>query len=787
MKNISIKYILIIFVYLSFLNKPVLGFEYTGRRWPSNGMPTFYVNQAGTPDCSNEFEAIQNSINTWNDVTTAYNRFTYSGTTANNNYATYDGTNLIMWVESNWTDMFSSNDIGVTVTWYGSGTIYETDISLNGEYDTWSDNGSAGKMDVQDIVTHELGHSVGLADLYGGSDVDKTMYGYSDNGETKKRSLETDDENGTRYIYFNPQTSGSLSENQVWLDNLDNITVTLSGDLSIPSGYSCLISSNYTANLNGHSIILTGGTINVEVGATISGLAAYLKDGTTIKGYCSSIQSAVDNSSSGQTIELLATTYNITVNITDLDNRIIKGQGTGTVINGDINLTYSSYIYIQDLKLGEFYRISATNSYPIISNLNTDNDDATSISLYGYGGADIDSWSSNGFDTIDPDLLINASSGTTMQNSDITGQETAAYVSNGASFHSDNNYYCSNGMDIWVQSGMAHAVDNTFSRDPSSSNYGYVVYGGTSSICEGGMPKRNILASNIKNYMSDPAYSDYTFADSLLLELIVKVNNEARTNKNTDLTKYKSEYDNVINKFKNVLVNYPESDLAKYILSKIAGSYIRIKDFEGLRNYIGEITKDKKYGTIKQYADRQMVSCYTSIKDYEKAIGAANEVMTLNNLDTELTDELLYEKGIIYEYILNNNQKAEECFSSIVKNNVSYDMINLASYQLKNMGLAIGKKISASSTSAKGKVELSNYPNPFNPTTTISYTLKERDHITLIVFDILGKEVTRLVDGIQTEGEHSINFDGSSLPSGIYIYRLTGTNFNISKKMLLIK
>ena len=80
-----------------------------------------------------------------------------------------------------------------------------------------------------------------------------------------------------------------------------------------------------------------------------------------------------------------------------------------------------------------------------------------------------------------------------------------------------------------------------------------------------------------------------------------------------------------------------------------------------------------------------------------------------------------------------------------------------------------------------------NYPNPFNPTTMITYSLREKDHVTLIVYDILGKEVARLVDGIQTEGEHSINFDGSNLPSGMYIYQLKGSNFTISKKMLLIK
>ena len=80
-----------------------------------------------------------------------------------------------------------------------------------------------------------------------------------------------------------------------------------------------------------------------------------------------------------------------------------------------------------------------------------------------------------------------------------------------------------------------------------------------------------------------------------------------------------------------------------------------------------------------------------------------------------------------------------------------------------------------------------NFPNPFNPSTMITYSLKEKDHVTLIVYDFLGKEVARLIDSIQPEGEHSVSFNGSNLPSGVYVYRLKGSNFNISKKMLLIK
>lgn len=80
-----------------------------------------------------------------------------------------------------------------------------------------------------------------------------------------------------------------------------------------------------------------------------------------------------------------------------------------------------------------------------------------------------------------------------------------------------------------------------------------------------------------------------------------------------------------------------------------------------------------------------------------------------------------------------------------------------------------------------------NYPNPFNPTTTIRFLLPQRSHVTLQVFDVLGREVTTLVDGELNAGEHSVVFNAKDLPSGSYLYRLTTPTFSLAKSMELIK
>jgi hypothetical protein len=85
-----------------------------------------------------------------------------------------------------------------------------------------------------------------------------------------------------------------------------------------------------------------------------------------------------------------------------------------------------------------------------------------------------------------------------------------------------------------------------------------------------------------------------------------------------------------------------------------------------------------------------------------------------------------------------------------------------------------------------------NYPNPFNPMTSISYDIREAGHVTLTVFDILGREVVTLVNDNQTAGSYSVEFNASTLSSGIYFYQLKVNNiqarlFSDLKKMVVLK
>lgn len=80
-----------------------------------------------------------------------------------------------------------------------------------------------------------------------------------------------------------------------------------------------------------------------------------------------------------------------------------------------------------------------------------------------------------------------------------------------------------------------------------------------------------------------------------------------------------------------------------------------------------------------------------------------------------------------------------------------------------------------------------NYPNPFNPTTIINYSLPVQSNVSVKIFDVLGKEIGNLVNELQTAGNHSVEFNGVNLPSGVYYYRLEANGFTDTKKMILVK
>ncbi|KKU14784.1 MAG: hypothetical protein UX22_C0016G0001, partial [Candidatus Jorgensenbacteria bacterium GW2011_GWA2_45_9] len=80
-----------------------------------------------------------------------------------------------------------------------------------------------------------------------------------------------------------------------------------------------------------------------------------------------------------------------------------------------------------------------------------------------------------------------------------------------------------------------------------------------------------------------------------------------------------------------------------------------------------------------------------------------------------------------------------------------------------------------------------NYPNPFNPTTTINYNVARQARVKLVVYNVLGREVSTLVDDVKSVGNYSVRFDAANLGTGTYVYRLSAGDQAFTKKMMLLK
>ena len=168
-------------------------YELLGFHWYST--ISYYVNPSNSYGFSTSgvISVITLSANTW-DTETSYQVFSYQGTTTRK-AGRYDGRNVV-----SFSAYKNANAIAVTFIWYIGTRIIETDCIMNTMF-TWSLRGEAGKMDVQNIMTHEFGHWCGLADLYSDVDYWLTMYGYGDYGETYKRTLGLGDINGLQKVY----------------------------------------------------------------------------------------------------------------------------------------------------------------------------------------------------------------------------------------------------------------------------------------------------------------------------------------------------------------------------------------------------------------------------------------------------------------------------------------------------------------------------------------------------------------------------------------------------------
>jgi hypothetical protein len=197
-------------------NPPCPGSDAKPLYWNSASAVPFFIDSAGTPDVMGEaaFDAVVASFRAWEDVTGSYIAFDYRGKKDNAPVGfVRDGANVnvVKWIESGWAQ--SARAIAVTLTTYdcNTGEIFDADITLNGQFFQFTTEPRVGLMraDIANTVTHEVGHFIGFDH---DPNVESTMYADAPLGETKKRSLDATDIDGSRLVYN--ERSGVCTKSQ---------------------------------------------------------------------------------------------------------------------------------------------------------------------------------------------------------------------------------------------------------------------------------------------------------------------------------------------------------------------------------------------------------------------------------------------------------------------------------------------------------------------------------------------------------------------------------------------
>ena len=434
------------------------------------------------------------------------------------------------------------------------------------------------------------------------------------------------------------------------------------------------------------------------------------------------------------------------------------------------------------------------NSSPTIKHSTIDNNSGTGLYLNYYSspvlvgnnfrfnssyGIRCESYSS-------PNLTDNGYPGSNVIRNNSSGGVLASYYSNPNLLG-----YMTYGNSVFDNTGYEIAASSNCTINARKVFWGtgptFSATGGSSIDTTGALPNntnggRNIVADNSSS-LSNQAISLKVVADDLSLAL--------------DKQKDK-KYDEAILLFLEVFKNNKGVLLGKYALSKIEECYTQAGKKDYLDYSKREIKPQLKEGS-ETYVEALELETHQMVNLglYKEAIGNLQTILKKYNLNSEIDKNTLFTLGAVYSLYYGDKENANKYFDELKRKYSGDEMLENIE-RILSVGMIAPEYLAQAPVATpeiaiNGEKEVvaeefvSNYPNPFNPTTKISFRLKESGKVSLKVYDVLGKEVANLADGVFETGKHEATFNGSNLASGIYFYRLVTPNGTITKKMMLMK
>jgi len=175
--------------------------------------------------------------------------------------------------------------------------------------------------------------------------------------------------------------------------------------------------------------------------------------------------------------------------------------------------------------------------------------------------------------------------------------------------------------------------------------------------------------------------------------------------------------------------------------------------------------------------------------DMDFGLSGSGEQVRIYNDSENLIDQLVYSDSTPWPEDADGNGSTLSLTHPDLDNSLAENWaasIGIGTPGEYNSDVLVSAELETSVDLPKGIILEQNFPNPFNPTTVISYQVADFSDVSLRVYDALGREVASLVDEYQQSGAYQVVFDASSLSSGVYIYQLRSGFEVITKKMLLV-
>ena len=798
-------------------NNFIVTFGYGDAKWPgSHPLVNYYINE-NTLDCSGEGLALIQAANEWNQTGDANFGFHIAGTSSATS-SSHNSLNECFWGTT-------SGSIATTTYWYnGSKEILECDIVFNDGYD-WG-HGSGAFFDVQNIATHELGHWLNLRDLYGNigdgmNDNGKTLYGFGAQNETIKQTLSAADVAGIRWIYGsnnneqpaitlltpgegNTNVGQGQSYTVLWTDSDpdNNATITLAydSDAAYWNADQSIIASGLSEDADGNdghydwntagvapgaytlwAMVQDGvnppvysvavGTITIRVESAVSDLRASIQNGFILLEWSGLTGVTQYNVYRGTSYDFIPSSANrIGTGISDQDGSRTGVQFTdndidGANVVGDVQTNYFYKVAGLNPSEGSFSNVAGEYDFDLITTAGTDINEI--VVLF------------NTQNTLSP--IANA-------------EELATAIPN-----CTNVYY-------WNPSGqgsIGHPKGTPINNFLITPGHPYMLNVTVDGVWTVAGSYQDLQFSLITTAGTDINHITVPLAKSLLTdaELLAQdipsgtnvyywdvsgqgtIGHPKGTPINTFAVKVGYPY------YVNVMAEstWPTSLQKHLSVSEDRNPFLRSGTQVGG-------TPHTAFGRVIMPSSLQGVPVPLQLRAW--IIGRENEWLTQASLGS-------YVDQGYWAISVGNFPTAWQAGDRLHVELYSeaYSLKGELTIRLTTEGSDQGEIVMTMQTEITGAGRssqptevtlLSNYPNPFNPSTEIQYGLPQAMKVTITIYDISGRIVKTLISKTQAAGFHQVSWDGTDdhgvkVGSGVYLCHLLAGGRSQMSKLIIAK